>query len=145
MLESNLLPRKTAKRRGGPAAEAAAAAAAGVRAAGERAARRAERPAATYVSYIPSHMPVRISHTLPGAQGAADITARGGRSKDSCLETGGADRSRRGDPRGSTARTYAGASQQAERRRSREGYPRGHARSACRRGLSTCQRNLSII
>ena len=90
MLESNLLPRKPAKRPGGPAAGAAAAAA-GAGAAAERAARQAERPAATHVSYIPSHIPVRISRTLPGAQGAADITARGGRSKDSCLEAGGSE------------------------------------------------------
>ena len=102
-------------------------------------ARRAERPAATHVSYIPSHMPVRISRTLPGAQGAADITARGGRSKDSCLKAGGADRPRRGDPRGSTARTYVGASQQAERSRSREGTHAAHAGGALAHVNATSQ------
>ena len=34
-------------------------------------------------------MPVRMSHTLPSAQGATNIIARGGRSKDSCLVVGG--------------------------------------------------------
>ena len=52
---------------------------------------------------------------------------------------GGADRPRRGDPRGSTARSYAGASQQAERRRSREGTHAAHAGGALAHVNATSQ------
>ena len=89
MLGSNFLPRKTVKGRRRAAAEAAGAAARAARAAAEAAARRAERPTATHVNYISSHMPIEIFRTLPGAQGVMDITARGGSSEDGDLERGG--------------------------------------------------------